>query len=108
MAIQPIDLQTLFLRMNQIAKDQAAQRDIPAHNQALQGSEIAERTKQTDNAVTQTDETSEGPDKTDEDGSGKGAGQQQEQEEQRKRDREKKKRQFLEDPDLGHNIDITG
>jgi hypothetical protein len=106
MAIQPIDLQTLFLRMNQIAKDQAAQRDVLAHNQALQGSEIAERTKQTDNTVTQTDETSEGPNKMDEDGSGKGSEQERE-EEQKKREREKKQ-QYVEDPDLGHNIDITG
>lgn len=106
MSIQPIDLQTLFLRMNQIAKDQAAQRDILSHNQALQGSLLAEKTKQTDTTVTQTNETSDGPNKTDEDGSGKG--NEQGSEEKNRSEQEKKKRQYLSDPDLGHNIDITG
>ena len=46
MSIQPIDLQTLLLRLNQVGQEQSAERHSIAQSQAVTGSEIAEKSQE--------------------------------------------------------------
>jgi len=109
MPIQPIDLQNLFLRMNQIGKEQAQMREIAVQHQSLQSSQFVKEAEHKDHSVNQPEDMTEGLNKTDEDGSGgqrsKGgsAG-----EEEKKKQLKEKNQKFLQDPDLGHHIDISG
>lgn len=52
MALQPIDLQALFLHMNQPAKDQAVSRDAVIQSQSAQANKIVEQSLQTQDDVT--------------------------------------------------------
>lgn len=108
MPIQPIDLQNLFLRMNQIGKEQAVQREIALQHQSLQNSPLAKEIEHHDHSVNQPDDMRNDLEKTDEDGGnrqGKGGTESEEENQKKQRDR---KRDCFTDPDLGHNIDITG
>jgi hypothetical protein len=51
MAIQPIDAQVLFSRLNQMGKEQAEQKDGQMHAQVVQGAQIAKRTEEADHTV---------------------------------------------------------
>ena len=44
MAIQPIDLQTLFTQVDKVGKAQSAQREGLAVQQAIQGAHLQEKT----------------------------------------------------------------
>jgi small-conductance mechanosensitive channel len=61
MSIQPIDLQTLFVRLSQIGREQSALKQAIAQNQAVTGSEIAQRSQDAGHTVRETSEVSEGP-----------------------------------------------
>jgi len=109
MAIQPIDLQVLFSRLDQVGKEQAAQKDVPVHNQAVHGAEIVKKTDQQAHSVNETREIEKtGVSKVSDEkrrrrppGSGG--------EERRKEEEEEEpRREVLRDPNLGKNIDITG
>ncbi|RKX76330.1 MAG: hypothetical protein DRP87_12190 [Spirochaetes bacterium] len=110
MPIQPIDLQTLFVKLTQIGKEQAEQRDISALHQTLQNSEFVKRTEHQSSSVTETKQVSEGPNKIEEKEERRRERKKREEQERERREEEeeKKKRRFLSDPDLGNNIDITG
>lgn len=106
MAVQPIDLQVLFSRLNQIGRDQAVQRDAQIQAQAVAGSEIAERSEEGDHRVAELSTDEEGPENVTEDsegGSGGGSRQHRKNEEKEESDRT-----FFSDPDLGQNVDISG
>jgi hypothetical protein len=108
MALLPIDLQSLFTQGSQVGKEQAVQKDAPPIAQSLQGSQMAQRAENRDNAVNETQEQEEGLEKTG-DKTRRGADRQR---------RPKKGRQppaasppasdFVRDPALGRNVDITG
>jgi hypothetical protein len=107
MSVQPIDLQNMFLRLNLVGKELAEHRNIIAQQQSVQNSDYLQKEVTRDHQVNETNDLPEGPKKTEEEGSG----QQREHEEQgrEKKEEEKDKKQTVfQDPDLGHNIDITG
>lgn len=107
MAIQPIDLQTLFVRLSQIGREQSALRDAVAQNQAVVGGEIAQRSQEDARSVRHTEDVSEGPETLDNDSSSQneqaGSGREEEESEE-----EWKEDDFFRDPDLGRNIDLSG
>ena len=109
MSLQPIDLQTLFLRLSQVGREQSAIRDAVAQNQAVAGSEIVQRAQQDTHTVRQPDEVSDGPEKVQEDES-----EQRRRERERKNDGEKERQDgsgdsgVFEDPALGQNVDLSG
>lgn len=109
MSLQPIDLQTLFVRLSQIGREQSAIRDAVAQNQAVAGSEIVQRAQQETHTVRQPDEVSEGPESVQEDEE-----EQRRREEERSSDGEKEKQdgsgdaQVFDDPALGQNVDLSG
>jgi len=106
MSIQPIDLQTLFVKMNQVGKEQIAAKESVNLQQEIQGSEIVKKNQHDDSSVNRTENSGEGPEKVREDKEnerkqGKG-------ENQKKKKDSSKSREILTDPDLGKNIDFSG
>jgi len=109
MAIQPIDLQTLFTQLDKVAKTQSSQREGAAMHQAIQGTEIQRRTEEQIKAVNQAQNTGEdGAEKVKDRGpqahDGKGR---KKQEGGEKPKQEEAKAAVIHDPSLGRNIDIS-
>ena len=106
MAIQPIDLQTLLMRLGQVGKEEAAQRQAAVQSQIVTGSEIARRSEAEQRQVTETHTLEEGPDQVDDEESS-AQGREGEQQEAGEGASSEKDGVFR-DPDLGQNVDITG
>ncbi|MCL2295262.1 MAG: hypothetical protein FWC36_10450 [Spirochaetes bacterium] len=107
MSIQPIDLQTLFMKLSQVGRDQAVEKDKIALQQTLQGNEIAKRNQDSDKIVNKADNLDSGPEKTKDEGeSGIGAQSQEKRKNEQSKTAEDK--EILSDPALGKNIDFSG
>ena len=63
MAIQPIDLQTLFTQVDKIGKEQAAQKDGLAMQQAILGIKMEQKTEAQIQAVNKAQDSGEGAEK---------------------------------------------
>jgi hypothetical protein len=108
MPLLPIDLQTMFSQMARVGTEQAAQRDVPPLDQAAQAAELVKRAEQDDKTVNQPRQAGEGPEKVKEE---KPRG-----ERQRPQGRAVKskggssapRRDVVEDPALGHHVDLIG
>jgi hypothetical protein len=109
MAIQPIDLQVLFLRLNQIGKEQAALQSAQTQSQTVVGSEIAQRSEQQNRAVTENQTIEGGPERVHDDESNEGqSGRFRHEREQQQSEEEDEEQQVFQDPDLGRNVDLQG
>jgi hypothetical protein len=108
MAIQPIDLQVLFSRLDQVGKEQAMQKDVPAHNQAIQGNEIAKKTEEQDHSVNQSREVEKGGVPIIKDEHKRGRSHLPQKKGGDKEEKDGPEAEILKDPHLGRNIDITG
>ncbi|MFO8064289.1 MAG: hypothetical protein ACQETQ_04355 [Spirochaetota bacterium] len=107
MAIQPIDMQTLLMRLGQVGKEQAAYRQAAAQSQAVTGSEIAQRSEELQRAVSRTNTLEDGPEKVnDEENSEQGSGEKGHRGSEEEESREDEN--LFHDPDLGQNVDISG
>ena len=114
MAIQPIDLQTLFTQMDKVGKTQIAQREGLAVQQTIQGIEIQRKTEEHIQSVNEAQDMGEGTQKIKDRGA---AGQ---EEPGQKKNKDKNGSSENEEPDmrdngtdvfrdpvLGRNIDIS-
>eukprot|EP01156_Anaeramoeba_ignava_P021986 Anaeramoba_ignava/c20035_g3_i1.p5 GENE.c20035_g3_i1~~c20035_g3_i1.p5 ORF type:complete len:110 (+),score=16.68 c20035_g3_i1:1437-1766(+) len=109
MPIQPIDLQTLFVKMNQVGREQAAIKNSAVVQQEIQGSEMVKKNQHDDKSVHQAETPESGSEKVKEDGK-KGRGNQQ-QKKMKEKEEEKglsAEKEILSDPDLGTKIDFSG
>jgi hypothetical protein len=99
----------MFSQLSHVGKEQAVQRDVTPQYQFVQGTEMVERAEHDDSAVNQSQQLGEGPEKVKE----------QEEKEKRRHPREQRsaksdasageeEKQFFEDPDLGHHVDLVG
>jgi hypothetical protein len=108
MAIQPIDLQTLFTQLDKVAKTQSAQREGLAVQQAIQGAEIQRKTEEHLRAVNETQNTGEdGTEKVKDRGAqahGKDKGKKKEENNPKQKE---KQAEIIHDLCLGRNIDIS-
>jgi hypothetical protein len=104
MAVQPIDLQVLFARLNQVGREQALLRDAQTQAQAVAGSEIAERSEEQDHRVSQADNAEEGSEVDDESQTKQGDGRQR----NRRDTPGEATNEVFSDPDLGQNVDLSG
>ena len=110
MAIQPIDLQTLFTQLDKVGKSQAFQREGLAAQQALQQTESQKKTEERIQSVNEAGDAKEDEkindrgakknresrnEETDKDGTEKDDGEE-----------EAGRPAFIRDPALGRNIDI--
>ncbi len=111
MSLKPIDLQNLFVRLNEISKQQAAQQEAVLHAQQVAGQEIEQQTKMADKRVAKTEETSDGPEKLHDDQTGGGARQAKKEHlrgDKEEDDEAAEEEDLFKDPDLGNRIDING
>ena len=110
MAIQPIDLQTLFTQLDKVAKTQTAEREGHALQQAIQGVQIQRKTEEHIQSVNETQNTGDdGIEKVKERGSQRqdsGEGKKKEAG-HRESEQEETPSPVLYDPRLGRNIDIS-
>ncbi len=108
MSIQPIDLQTLFVRLSTVGREQSAIKQAIVQNQEVTGREIAQRSQEASHVVSEAEEVSEGPEKV-----------QEEEERSRQRPRRSDRppaedetdqgdEPEFRDPDLGQHIDVSG
>lgn len=104
MSVQPIDLQVLFARLNQISRDQAVQRDMAVQSQAVTADEIVEKSDERDHSVNEASTEEEGPESL---GDRQDGGQQQHNE-SRGDHTQAEQTSYFSDPDLGQNVDISG
>ncbi|MDR0624438.1 MAG: hypothetical protein LBG10_08420 [Treponema sp.] len=115
MAIQPIDLQTLFTQVEKVGKSQASQKEGLAVQQALQGVQIQRKTEEQIQSVNEAQDTGEGAQKVND----RGPRKNKEDEEGREKERSSSDgeteegegedgRAVIRDPALGKNIDISG
>jgi len=108
MAIQPIDLQTLFTQLDKVAKTQSDQREGAALQQAIHGVQLQRRTEEQIKSVNDVQNMGEdGAEKIKDRGAqahdgGKGKKQKDEKPQQ-----EEAKAAVIHDPSLGRKIDIS-
>lgn len=106
MAISPIDLQTLFTQVDKIGKQETAQREGAAIQQAIQQAQSQRITEEKINAVNEAQDQGEGAE-----GVRDGGGRRPEGEARKKageeEDRDEKEEDIIRDPDLGRNIDVS-
>jgi hypothetical protein len=115
MAIQPIDLQTLFTQVDKVGKNQASQREGLAIQQALQNIENQKKTEEQVQSVNEVQDTGEGIERVKDRGPrkrpredilNKGDGGKNAKEEEEPEN--EKKVYTIQDPSLGRNIDLSG
>jgi hypothetical protein len=107
MAIQPIDLQTLFTQVEKVGKAQASQKEGAMIQQAIQSVAIQRRTDENIQSVNETQDTGRGAEEIN-DQNGR---RRQEGEGPREREEgegENPKIPVFRDPALGKYIDFTG
>ena len=111
MAIQPIDLQTLFTQLDKVGKAQAAQRDGLAVQQAMQGVQLQRKTEEHIQSVNEAQGAGDGAEKVNDRKQGRGGGAQdgKEQRSAAADDAEDAEAPppVISDPRLGRNIDIS-
>jgi hypothetical protein len=107
MPLLPIDLQTLFTQLNQVAKDQTAQKELVPNAQAAQGSQIARQTGVRDARVNETQKQEQGAEQVRQRGRRERQRGRKPPEKKKGKPPEEKKDVFR-DPALGSHIDVTG
>lgn len=108
MAIQPIDLQTLFSQMDKVGKTQADLKDGAQVQQSLLGAAIQKKADERVRSVSGTPDAGYGTEGVKDDrrrrgGKDSGEGKHAESDEAETEDSE-----VVKDPNLGRNIDISG
>jgi len=112
MAIQPIDLQTLFSQMDKVGKVQSEMKEGLAIQQSLQGAVNQRKVDERIRSVNETQDTGDGPERIkdkkrrrEERGAGeKSAGEAPDAEDEGGKGRS----EIVTDPNLGRNIDLSG
>ena len=112
MAIQPIDLQTLFSQMDKVAKTQSAQREGLALHQTILGEQIQRKTEEHIQSVNEAQNTGDdGVDKIrDRPSSKEGKESGEEKKKGNRKDaseEDEAQGPVISDPRLGKNIDIS-
>jgi len=112
MAIQPIDLQTLFTQLDKVAKSQAMQREGQQIQESIQQIQIQRRNEQNIQSVNQSQDLG-GEAETIKDekrhgGRENNGGARKKQQEDEELSMAEEERDLIRDPALGRNIDISG
>jgi hypothetical protein len=109
MALTPLDLQTLFLKMNEVNKVQAIVKGAAAQEQALEAKLLAEQEMQKDNSVNPSPQDADMDNRIKDEERKREEGK-NEKSPNKKGDEEseKKEREYIKDPNLGNNIDLIG
>jgi hypothetical protein len=110
MAIQPIDLQTLFTQVEKVGKTQSSQKEGLQIQEALQQVQSQKKAEEQVQSVNEAQDPGDGAEKI-KDGNSRqrAAGQDGEESAGEEEKQEEEARQnLIRDPALGRNIDISG
>jgi len=111
MAIQPIDLQTLFSQLDKVAKAQLAQREGLAIQQAVQGVQIQRKANEQAKTVHEVQNTGDdGTEKVNDQGRkghGDGKGEKKNVQQGASNWQKQVPSSVFRDPGLGKNVDIS-
>jgi len=112
MAIQPIDLQTLFTQLDKVAKNQAMQREGQHIQESIQQIQIQRKNEQNIQSVNQSQDLGEEAeiikDEKRHGGRESNGGARERQPEEEESQAAEEKRSIIRDPALGRNLDISG
>ncbi|MBN2873840.1 MAG: hypothetical protein JXM71_02000 [Spirochaetales bacterium] len=107
MPIKPIDLQTLFVQLGQVGKQQAAEKDGASLHASLHSDQVARMENEAAKAVQRPKDDQTTPQSVKEHGgSGSGGSGSEKQREEEHADEDDV--ETISDPALGGHIDITG
>jgi hypothetical protein len=110
MPLKPIDLQTLFMQMNQVNKEKVAEKEGAIIQQSIQGAITAKKTEEKAQSVQQAREAGEGGMEAvkERKSSTKGEGGEREAKGEAPPEEAKPAVEVIKDPALGSHIDISG
>lgn len=110
MAMQPIDLQTLFTQMDKVGKNQTIQKEGLQIQEALHQVQVQKKAEEQVRSVNEAQNTGEGAAKIKDEDERRQAQPEGKPEEAEAPEEEKEevKIVFIRDPSLGRNIDISG
>lgn len=107
MSIKPLDLQTLFLKMANVGKEQATIQKSVENQQRREANALIKEENNRDHSVNKTEEDKDVEKVNDkESGSGNPGGTGGKADDEESTQEEKAK--YFTDPERGHNIDISG
>jgi len=113
MAVQPIDLQTLFTQVDKVGRAQMAQREGLAVQQMMQGVKLQRKTDEEAQSVNQAQDMGDGTQKINDKGNRQDGGGKKKKnqgvspDEDENEDEEKPETLVFRDPLLGRNVDIS-
>lgn len=107
MPIKPIDLQTLFLQMNKVGKEQAAAKDGAVLQQSIQGAVQAKK-REDEVRTVQKPQADEGAGRIGDREAKSPSGEEAEERRNGREPGEPEEPEVVKDPDLGRRIDIQG
>jgi hypothetical protein len=111
MAIQPIDLQTLFTQMDKVGKDQSNQKEGLQVRQDVHNIHQQQKQEQRIQSVNEAQDTGQGAERIKDRNRKNNSGQDESSEKERENPEdeiEESKINFVKDPALGQNIDVSG
>ncbi|MDR3160029.1 MAG: hypothetical protein LBU28_00265 [Spirochaetaceae bacterium] len=111
MAIQPIDLQTLFTQLDKVGKHQAAQKEGVQIQQALQGDLIQRKTDERIRSVNESQDMGEGTEAVNDRSPRQHPGREKQDRQENAgdpADEAFRGEDPFRDPDLGKNVDLSG
>jgi len=107
MSIKPIDLQTLFIKMANVGKEQASLQKSVENQQSREANQLIREENNRDHSVNKAEEDKDAEHIKDKESSSSdnsfSGEHKNEQDEQ-----DKEKNNYFTDPERGHNIDISG
>lgn len=107
MSIKPLDLQTLFIKMAQVGKEQASIQKSVENQQAREANQLIKEEMNRDHSVNKTEDDKAVEKSDDESGSSTNP-QMTGGKKEEKEDQGEDKPKYFTDPERGHNIDISG
>jgi hypothetical protein len=108
MAIQPIDLQALFSQIEKVGKLQAGQKEGLQLQQAIQGAHIQQKTEERIQSVNESQDVSQGPEKTKDRSARKDRDEAEQEEAPQGETPDRTDPSVIQDPALGKYIDLSG
>jgi hypothetical protein len=110
MAIQPIDLQALFSQLDKVGKLQSSQKEGIQIQQAIQGTLVQQRTEERIQSVNESQDVSQGPEKTRDRSARKGRedGESREGYGENGEPPEDADPSIIHDPALGKHVELSG
>ncbi len=111
MALTPLDLQTLFVKMNDVNREQAHLRGAEAQEQSFEAKKLVEEELRKDSSVNRSAENGEMDNRIkerEEKSEGEKGRQGKRREDGDDGDRKKEQKEYITDPNLGQHIDLIG